>query len=89
MIKNSSSFVIQGFMINELHLKGIELFVYAIIYGFSQGGEGYFGGSIQYLQEWTGAERETIERNLRKLCGKGLIEIIERDGKPNAYRAIC
>ena len=33
-VRDENHIVIQGFMINELNLKGTELLVYAIIYGF-------------------------------------------------------
>ena len=36
MVKNENYLVIQGWMITELKLKGNELLIYAIIYGFSQ-----------------------------------------------------
>ena len=36
MVKNENYLVIQGWMIAELKLKGNELLIYAIIYGFSQ-----------------------------------------------------
>ena len=35
-IKNENYVLIQGWMINELKLKGNELLIYALIYGFSQ-----------------------------------------------------
>ena len=35
---------IQAFMINDLHLKGVEKEVYALIYGFSQDGHSEFSG---------------------------------------------
>ena len=35
-IKNENYVVIQGWMVNELNLKGNDLMVYAIIYGFTQ-----------------------------------------------------
>lgn len=36
MVKNENYLVIQGWMITELKLKGNELLIYAIIYGFSR-----------------------------------------------------
>ena len=50
-IKDENYYVIQGFMINLLGLKGVALNVYAIIYGFTQDGESEFTGSLQYLCE--------------------------------------
>ena len=43
---------IQGWMRTELELKGNDLMVYAIIYGFSQSESNRFTGSLQYLADW-------------------------------------
>ena len=73
-IKNENYIVIQGFMINELKLKGNDLMVYAIIYGFTQDGENWFEGSRQYLAEWCNSTTRGIAKNLESLVVKGLIE---------------
>ena len=52
MIQPHNFFIIQSFMINDLKLKGSDLLIYAIIYGFSQGDK-YYNGSIKYLTEFT------------------------------------
>ena len=36
MIQNEKYITIQGWMVNELNLKGNSLIIYSIIYGFSQ-----------------------------------------------------
>lgn len=41
-------YVVQGWMVSDLGLKGNELAVYAIIYGFSQAEQQYYTGSAQY-----------------------------------------
>lgn len=75
MSLNSLNYVlIQGFMIKDLKLKGNELLVYAIIYGFSQDGEGSFYGSRSYLAEWCNVSLPTVDSALKSLCEKGLIE---------------
>ena len=51
--------VVFGWMITDLDLKGNELLVYSVIYGFSQDGAGEFSGSIEYLQKWTNATKKT------------------------------
>ena len=66
--------VIQAFMLDELHLKGNELIVYATIYGFTQDGEHWFYGTRGYLAEWCGAQRDTVDRCLKSLIDKGYIE---------------
>ena len=91
MLKNESYIVIQGFMINELNLKGNELLVYSCIYGFSQLKNQWFTGSIKYLTEWTGASRTTIISILKDFVKRGLL--IKQDEIVNGvkfckYRAI-
>ena len=71
-IKDENYYNIQGFMINRLGLKGVQLSVYAIIYGFSQDGETEFTGSLQYLCDFTGGtSKPTIIKALKELveCG--------------------
>lgn len=74
MLKNESFITIQGWMVNELGLKGNELLIYAIIYGFSQDTESEFTGSAQYLADWCGTSKQTVFTVLKKLVEKNLIE---------------
>ena len=66
--------VIQGWMVTELGLKGTELLIYALIYGFSQTEGQAFNGSLQYLADWTNSTKQSILNNLKSLIEKGLIE---------------
>ena len=66
--------VIQGWMRTELRLKGNELLVFAIIYGFSQTEEQRFTGSLQYLADWCGATKQGIQNSLKSLLDKQFIE---------------
>ena len=85
-IKENSFITIQAFMVTELNLKGNDLLVYAVIYGFSQDGESWYTGSIDYLQQWTNSTRQGVINSLKKLCDLGLIE--KQDSRPtNHYRA--
>lgn len=70
---NNSYITIQGWMINELGLKGNDLMIYAIIYGFSQDGESKFTGSLQYLADWCGATKQGVQKNLKHLEELGYI----------------
>ena len=72
-VKDESYFQVSGWMINRLGLKGTTLNVYAIIYGFSQDGESEFTGSRQYLCEFTGATKPTIDKSLNELVENNLI----------------
>ena len=65
---------IQGWMINRLGLKGIQLSLYAIIYGFSQDGENEYTGSLQYLCDFCGkVSKPTIINALKTLVDAGYI----------------
>lgn len=73
-MNNNNYYVICGWMINELGLKGIKRDVYAIIYGFTQNYDTKFNGSLTYLQEFTGASRQSIVAALKELTEEELIE---------------
>ncbi len=73
MIKDSNYILVQGWMVTDLHLKGNELLVFAIIHGFSQDGENRFTGSLQYLADWTSATKQGVMKNLKSLVEKGYI----------------
>ncbi len=73
-IKNENYIVIQGFMANELNLKGNELLIYAIIYGFSQLESQEFNGTLQYLANWCNSTKQGVLKALKSLIDKGLIE---------------
>ena len=78
-------------MINELNLKGSDLLIYAIIYGFSQGDK-YYNGSIKYLTEFTALSSSTVYESINRLIDKGLIikaKLRLNDGKKiDCYKAI-
>ena len=73
MLKSTNFLTIQGWMRTKLGLKGNDLLVYAIIYGFSQDDDQVFSGSLKYLAEWTGATKEGVRKNLKSLLDKDLI----------------
>lgn len=72
-INNENYLLIQGWMINELNLKGNELLIYAIIYGFSQEENQTYNGSLQYLADWTNSTKQGVILNLKSLINKGYI----------------
>ena len=72
-MKNENYFVVNGWMINKLNLKGKELMLYAIIYGFSQATGAKYTGSINYLASCISSSRRSVIRALNALCDKGLI----------------
>ena len=73
MVKDGTYIVIQSWMVNDMNLKGNELLVYAIIYGFTQDGETMFTGSLQYLADWTNSTKQGVSKNLKSLLDKGYI----------------
>ena len=73
MIKNENYITIQGWMLNELGLKGNSLIIYATIYGFSQTNNCEFTGSANYLAEWCGCSRQTVMTTLNKLVEDKLL----------------
>jgi len=72
-VKRANHIVIHGWMISDLNLKGNELLVYAIIYGFSQDEINSFIGSLQYLADWTNSTIRGVQKNLKVLEEKKLI----------------
>lgn len=73
LIKDTSHYVVEGWMLTKLGLKGLSLQIYAIIYGFSQGNQGCFYGSIQYLMDFTGSTDRGVRKALNELQLKGFI----------------
>lgn len=72
-VKDGNYIMIQSFMVKDLKLKGNELLVYAIIYGFSQEENCVFSGSLQYLADWTNSTKQGIMKCLKSLEEKDLI----------------
>ena len=73
-VKDGNYILIQSWMISDLKLKGNELLIYAIIYGFSQAEGTAFTGSLQYLADWTNSTKQGILKNLKSLMEKGLVK---------------
>lgn len=73
-VRDENFYQIHGWMLNRLGLKGTQLSVYAIIYGFTQDGQTEFEGSLQYLCDFTGASsKTTVQKALKELVDKELI----------------
>ena len=71
--------IIQGWMCNELKLKGNDLLVYALIYGFSQDGESEFSGGRKYIANTFNISLPTVDKALKNLVGLNLIEKISTE----------
>ena len=77
-VKDENFIHIPGWAVTRLGLKGNELFVYSIIYGFSQDGETRFTGSLQYLADWTNSTKQSCIKCLKSLAEKGYITKYEK-----------
>lgn len=76
-VRDDNYFMVSGWMLNRLNLKGVALQVFSIIYGFSQDGEGSFTGSLQYLCDFTNASKNTVLKALKELTEKGYVKKTE------------
>lgn len=72
-VTNKNYVTILGWMVTDLHLKGNELLIYAVIHGFCQDGDSEFTGSVAYLQSWTGLSYQGTANVLKSLVEKGLL----------------
>lgn len=83
---SGGTLVIQGWMVQDLQLKGNELMVFAIIHNITQDGTSQFYGSLDYLASWCNATKQGIIKNLDSLVSKGFITKIETaNGLTNNY----
>lgn len=90
MIKDENYYVVHGWMRNRLNLKGNDLAIYALLYGFSQDGKSEFRGTVDYISEFTGASEKTVRRTLQHLTETGLTKKVTYNaekGQTNGY--IC
>lgn len=72
-MKSSNYVVIQGWMCNELELKGNELLIFALIYGFSQDDVSNFHGGRKYIADTFNISLPTVDKALQSLINKGYI----------------
>lgn len=73
-VGNKDYIQVSGWMINDLGLKGNELWTYGLIFGFSRGDkEQRFYGCIQYIADWLNTSKRTVHNVLNSLIEKGLI----------------
>lgn len=77
-VKSENYIHIPGWAVCELGLKGNELLIYSIIFGFSQEENQTFRGSLRYLMDWTNSSKVTVIKILKSLLKKDLIGKIER-----------
>ena len=83
-------FVVQEWMVRDVKLSGLDLLIYAIIFGFSQDDETEFFGSLSYLRDMTGYSKQSIINSLKKLVDTDMLirkEIFVNGVKTVRYRA--
>ena len=57
-----------------LDLKGAELIIASLIFGFSQDRESWYYGSTQYMMDWTRTSKQNVLTTLSRLVERGIIE---------------
>lgn len=71
---NRENFIgVKAWMVTDLGLQGDELLTYAIIFGFSQDGVGWYLGGRGYICNWLGCSEKKAGRILQSLYEKGLL----------------
>ena len=67
-----NEYVVNGWMVNKLGLKGNELVVFALIHAYSQA-YGWYMNSQQYTADATGVSKVSVNNSLKKLVEKDLL----------------
>ena len=73
-MKENNYITIPAFLRTRLDLKGSELIITALIYGYSQDGNSWFMGKTEYIAEWAGITDKNVLRSLKSLTEKGILE---------------
>ena len=78
------NYTIHDFMTEQLQLSGTELLLYALVYNFSQDGNGCFYGSNDYAAKKVGCTRVNVNDKLSRLVKRGLLSRSygSHNGKP-------
>lgn len=82
---------LQGFMLADENLKGNDLILYALIYGFTQDCETEYYASLKYMSEALHLTKRGVQKILQRLVDMGYLEAEEREiwgAKRTRYRAI-
>lgn len=88
MINDNDFSITYGWMKTKLGLKGNELALYSLIYGYTKDGVNYYCNSQSYMAEWLGITRSNTNIVLKKLVEKGYIEkvLVEQKGTKKVYK---
>ena len=85
LIKPSQFYVVHMWMQTNLHLTGIKLHTYAVIYGFTQAAGSVYNGSLDFISEMTGYSKQKICSCLKELVEDNLIYKKVLKNKPQYY----
>lgn len=88
MVKNENHIIIQGWMVNELKLKGNDLLVYALIFDRSNAGNYWFTTQHKYFSEWCRCSRQSVISSVNNLVKRELITK-RKDYDENGYLTGC
>ena len=73
-MKENNYITIPGFLRTRLDLKGSELIITALIYGYSQDGNSWFMGKTEYIAQWAGITDKNVLHCLKSLTEKGILK---------------
>lgn len=82
-IKDNNYIMIPGWMRTRLNLKGSDLLITALIYGFCQDEQSWFVGTLGYIADWIGLDKRNVRERLKKLTDRGVIIKREEELMPN------
>lgn len=75
----TNGYIVHGWMVTELGLKGPELTTYAIVHQFSQSKAGIYKGGVPYIMAWLGCSDVSARKYLHNLEARGLIKSFDGD----------
>ena len=72
----TDGYIVHGWMVTELGLRGPELTTFAIVHQFSQSKAGIYKGGVPYIMAWVGCSDVSARKYLHSLEKKGLIRSV-------------
>lgn len=72
-MKDTDFIIKQGWMVSKLHLTGLDLELYALVYGYTKDGETWYETNIENMSEWCLTSDRSIQRHLKVLVDSGYL----------------
>lgn len=66
-MKDSDFIIKQGWMVSKLGLTGIDLELYALVYGYTKDGETWYEANIANIMDWLVLAERTVQKHLKML----------------------